>query len=728
VREKLWFYNAYRFGANEQYQQGNYFNKLQNQRVGTDPVYRVTFYEPDLDHPAFTDDFYRDYSLRLTWQAAAKHKIVASYQVQPNCSCFWPLLEVSQQQGIQGSPEAVGAHTYKVNYLPLVSWTYPATNRLLLEAGASANVFDNNTKRTDPSVGSDAIAITELASNFRYGSRALSLTHAGGYRVQHNRQYRQRFSASYITGSHAFKLGADLSEYSEGFPDRANDANQINGARSYVFRNRVPQNVVIWAVPFEAVWRSRDFGFYAQDQWTIRKLTLNLGARFNNFNGHAPATQMPAGPWVPARDLPATENAPNWTNISPRLGAAYDLFGDGRTALKVSLGRYTEYAIAAVDVPANNQAASTSRTWDDANGNYVPDCDLRNSAANGECGQWSDLTFGQIRAANTRRAEDALSGFNGQNYNWQASASVQHQLMENVALNVGYFRTWYGGFLLTDNQAVTAADYDPFCVTVPTDSRLPGGGGNQICGLYDIKPTAFGRVSNVVSQSTNYGNVTEVYNGVDVTLNARFTNGAQFGGGMSIGRTVTDTCDLNDKPNVVLSTALTTNDAATTAVVSPKNPDFCHISRPWASATQLKFLAVVPLPWEFQVSATYQNIPGIPVAASRAFTNAEIRPSLGRDLGQCRGAATCNASVVIDMVPPTTTFEDRLNQVDMRFTRSFQVANLRVRGNADIYNLLNASDVLNMTTRYAGATGGQWLGPLQILGGRMFKFSAQLDF
>ena len=148
VRDKLWFFNAYRFGANQQYQQGNYFNKLQNQRVGVDPAWRVTFYEPDLERPAFTDDFYRDYSLRLTWQAAAKHKIVASYQVQPNCSCFWPLLEPAMQQNIQGSPEAVGGHTYKVNYLPLVSWTYPATNRLLLEAGASANVFNNNTIRT----------------------------------------------------------------------------------------------------------------------------------------------------------------------------------------------------------------------------------------------------------------------------------------------------------------------------------------------------------------------------------------------------------------------------------------------------------------------------------------------------------------------------------------------------------------------------------------------------
>jgi hypothetical protein len=726
LRDKLWFFAGTRFGANQQYQQGNYFNKLQNQRVGTDPVYRVTFYEPDLSRPAFTDDYYRDFSLRLTWQASKRNKFVASYEAQPNCSCFWPILELGPQNNVQGTPEAVGAHNYKVNYLPLVTWTSTVSSKLLLEAGASANVFDNETMRTDPSVGTDTIAITELSTNFRYGSRALSLTHAGGYRIQHNRQYRQRASVSYVTGQHALKTGVDMSEYSEGAPGWANDSSQINGARSYTFRDRIPQQVTIWAVPFEALSRSRDIAAYAQDQWTIRQLTLNLGVRFNNFNGHAPDTRMPAGPWVPERVFSRTKNAPNWTNVNPRIGGAYDLFGNGKTALKASLGRYTPYSIAAVDIPANNQATSTTRTWGDANGNYVPDCDLRNSLPNGECGAWSDLTFGQIRAGSTRRVADALGGYNLQDFDWQAAVQVQHELRPNVALNAGYFRTWYGNFLVTDNQATAVSDYDPYCITVPTDQRLPGGGGDKICGLYDIKPTAFGRVDNVVTQHTHYGKQREVYNGADIGITARLDRGARFEAGVGIGRTVTDTCDFNSLPQVLPN--FIGEAAVSTTVVTPRTSEFCHISRPWTSATGLKLVAIYPLPWDFQFSALYFDKPGIPIVSSRAYTNAEIRSSLGRDLGQCRGAATCNANVVVNMVPEGTQFEKRLRQMDIRFSRSFRVGKVRLRGNGDLYNLFNASNVLNMTTRYAGPTGGQWLRPLQILGGRMFKVGAQIDF
>ena len=196
-------------------------------------------------------------------------------------------------------------------------------------------------------------------------------------------------------------------------------------------------------------------------------------------------------------------------------------------------------------------------------------------------------------------------------------------------------------------------------------------------------------------------------------------------GGLSTGQTVNDSCALNNLPQVLPPGV---PGVAPSTILTPRLPEFCRISQPWGAATQLKFLAIYPLPLDFQVSAIYINNPGIPITASRAFTNAEIRPSLGRDLGQCRGAATCTGILTIDMIPPNTMFEDRLQRTDLRFTRTFRAARVRVRGNADIYNLLNASDVLNMTTRFSGTNGGQWLQPIQILGGRMFKFNAQVDF
>src|SRR5207249_1680835 len=194
----------------------------------------------------------------------------------------------------------------------------------------------------------------------------------------------------------------------------------------------------------------------------------------------------------------------------------------------------------------------------------------------GECGAWSDLAFGRVRTGNTRFADDAISGFNRQFYNWQGSVSIQQELQSNVSLDVGYFRTWYGGFLVLDNQVVTPTDHDPYCVTAPLDSRLPGGGG-RFCGIYDVKPEKFGQIDNLVTQSSHYGNQTEVFNGVDVTLRARFRNGAQFSGGLSTGRTVTDNCFVVDSPSSMM--AGTATGAAFTLTTLDARPDFCHISR-----------------------------------------------------------------------------------------------------------------------------------------------------
>jgi hypothetical protein len=708
-KDKLWFFTAHRWWGASRYLQGTYYNATQHS----------LFYTPDLSRVSHNNEYFEDHSLRLTWQAAAKHKVVFSFSEQNNCSCPFGLTGVGGVNAVKPAPESRGLHVYNPQYVPILSWNFPATNKLLFEAGASANIL-NEDSRPQVEVGPGDIRVQDLALNLNYGSEASNNTWSGSFARRFVNKYNYRFAASYITGSHAFKTGYYMQRYYLGREGAYNDLDQIHGARDYTFRNRVPQSVRIWAVPFELVEHTIGTALFVQDQWTVKRMTLNLGARYENFVGTVPAHHLPAGYFVPARDFQAVNDSPNFNNLEPRLGVSYDLFGNGKTALKASLGRFVPGGTPSANGnPASNQAASATRTWADVNGNYVPDCVLDASVpgANGECGPLSDTSFGQVRAGNTRFASDTLTGFNKQFSNWQTSVSVQQELRRGMALNVGYFRTWYGNFVATDNQAVTAANYTPYCITAPMDSRLPGGGGNQICGLYDIAPTLFGQTANLVTRSSNYGKQTEHYSGVDATLTTRFAEGGQFSGGLSVGRTVTDNCYTMGNPQLTFA-------GSGTGVTAPRTPTYCHVSQPWSAGTQVKFLVVYPLPLGFQTSATYQNIAGIPIVASNPTANAQIVPSLGRNVGSCRGAATCNANVNIDLIPPNSVYEDRLQQLDIRFARIFRFGKARVRGNFDIYNALNGASILSENAGY----GSQWLTPYEIMGGRLFKFSGQIEF
>ena len=137
-------------------------------------------------------------------------------------------------------------------------------------------------------------------------------------------------------------------------------------------------------------------------------------------------------------------------------------------------------------------------------------------------------------------------------------------------------------------------------------------------------------------------------------------------------------------------------------------------------------MVIYPLPWNISTSAIYQNSTGIPITASYVVANAAIAPSLGRNLSDCAaGAATCNANRTIELIPPSTLFEPRLQQVDLRFSRVFTLGGTRrIRPSLDVYNLLNASNVINMNVTY----GPQWKDADQILSGQLLRFGAQIDF
>jgi hypothetical protein len=281
----------------------------------------------------------------------------------------------------------------------------------------------------------------------------------------------------------------------------------------------------------------------------------------------------------------------------------------------------------------------------------------------------------------------------------------------------------------------TPADFDSYCITVPSDSRLRNA-GEKLCGFYDIKPALFGVTDYVRTQASNFGKRTDVYSGFDVTLTSRFARGGQFSGGVTVGRTVTDACEIvKDAPETLFAAdnqgplgAIAGNPipgTLSTGTAGSWSPaQFCHVAAPWSAGTQIKFLAVYPLPWSFQISATYQNIAGIPITATYPAPNAQVASALGRNLASCRGAATCNANVNIELVPPNTRYEDRLQQLDVRFTRIFKLERVRLRGNFDIYNVFNGNAILSENTGY----GLQWLTPYETVGGRLFKFSTQFEF
>jgi hypothetical protein len=290
----------------------------------------------------------------------------------------------------------------------------------------------------------------------------------------------------------------------EGAPDTIKES-WPPGAKgvSYVFNRGVPVSVRYDAIYHETYYQKAEMGIYAQDQWTKGRATFNMGLRFDYYNGYIPEVREPAHDFTAALEYPAVHGAPAWKDINPRLGFAYDLFGNGRTAAKVSFGRY-------VSMTGNTQVRNyhpfsraintTTRAWTDANGNYFPDCNLKNFAQNGECGPLANSNFGKSNPNATEYAQDVRKGWGIRPYTWDLGAELQHQLGALVSVTGGYYRNLDGGFIVTDNTRVGPENYFDL-LRHGAARRPPKGGGYQICGLCDVNADRFGGVSNLVTQS-----------------------------------------------------------------------------------------------------------------------------------------------------------------------------------------------------------------------------------
>jgi hypothetical protein len=418
---------------------------------------------------------------------------------------------------------------------------------------------------------------------------------------------------------------------------------------------------------------------------------MNYGVRLDYYKTRFPAQGVLPTPFTPGLSVnfPETDGL-NWKDITPRSGVAYDMFGDGRTALKVSLNKYvagqglfgnnrTTIIFGNSLNPINRLVLSTTRSWNDANRNFVPDCDLTAAAANGECGAMTNQNFGKT-IPGTAYDPDVLEGWGKRGYNWEFSTGIQQELLPRVSADVTYFRRSYGNFITVDNRAVTASDYTSFAVTAPSDPRLPGGGGYAVTGLMDLNPSRVGQVNNYVTFAKNFGKQTERWNGVP---------------------------EMQSDANLPTLTLFNTG-------VFPLQ--YCDLQSPFL--TQFKMLGSYTVPRvDVQVSATMQSVPGPQIAANYNASNAAVQSSLGRPLS---GGA---ANVTVNLVKPGTLYGDRINQLDMRFGKNFRFGRTRTLVSLDLYNLFNVNPVLTENAAFAA-----WRQPQTILPARFVKIGAQVDF
>jgi hypothetical protein len=696
IQNKLWFIVGFRNWVTSDYQPGNYYNQTQG----------TMLYTPDLSRPAYTLNTYKTTDARVTWEASPKNKITAMVSSESNCSCFF---------GLSGniSPEAAGSHHLYPEYRVMSTWTYTISPNLLLWAGGTYQYTDLERATEGTGTFTDR-SILESSTNYRYGAAGGQLqTPGGSWGNQKSKQINQNVTLSYLRGKHAFQFGVQTMQgiqTKESFiaPD----------ALTYTFNNQKPSTVTEWATPYNWAQRVDYYAAFVGDQWKMRRLTLNLGVRYDGEVGSVPAQHLPAGPFVPERDFAPQNNIPNFKDINPRVGVAYDLLGDGRTAFKASLSRNLAFdppgGIVQLNNPVNLMVISATRTWSDpgfsaadaANPNFVPGCDLHNPAANSAngqtCGAINASTFGTV-VRTTSFSPDTIDGWYKRQYNWTASASVQREIRPGLSVLAGYFRTWYGNFTVTDNQAVTSDDYTQYCLTEPVNPGLPGGGGQLICGLYDLNPNRFGQVNNLIVPASTFGNRTQVFNGIDATAQYR-QRGFVLVGGVSTGATVTDQCFVVDSPQQLYQ---------------------CHQAQPWSANTQLKLQGVAPLPRGFQLSANFQLLPSIPQSANFAASNALIAPSLGRNLSACPASGTCTATATVPLITPNTVYAEGWNrQFDFRVSRAFRFGHVRALPAIDVYNLFNASPVLAVNSAY----GPAWQNVTSLLGARVAKLGVLVSF
>ncbi len=546
---------------------------------------------------AFNNSLERQATFRLTWQATPRNKFNLHWSEQYNDANY-----ALGGGTATTTPEASSRTLYIPSRQPHATWQSPITSRLLAEAGwgmyqARYRFGVRNDDTHNPAMiqrleqGAGETGIPGLLSRMPRAPGQGGFTHSliGNLAAL-------RASLTYVTGSHSMKFG-----YQGGFGNPSQTYQNFTQVVQVRTLNGVPNQLMqtISVGPDTKYVRNLiPTNFFAQDQWTTGRLTLQGGVRYDSLISTYPDQRIggPGWPYAPEEIFFPSRSTPGyeWKDLTPRLGVAYDLFGNGKTAIRLNIGKYLEAITASnndIDMnPIARMVVNSTRGWTDADRDFVPDCDLMNRGANGECAPLDNQNLG-LPVFTRSFDPDFVGGWGTRPYNWSFGVGVQHEVVPRVSATVTYNRNWWGNWYVVDNRATSAADYTPYSINAPVDPRLPNGGGYRIDGLYNLVPGKVGQVDELAQTYKNFGEQTENWQGVDVSVVARLQNGLTVQGGTSTGRRLADGCGVRaGLPELGSNdTGLATNSSVTANVnalgggpfaLSVRNP-YCRIAEPY---------------------------------------------------------------------------------------------------------------------------------------------------
>ena len=722
AQDRLWLFATYSHRRGSIYP-ANYFANTDTSSLR---------YVPDIDRHLFSRKDISEGSLRLTWQATSKDKVQVYASLPGNRRHILPALSGADLDPLYIAPEAGSENEAWVNTYQL-TWVRPQTNRILFEFGVSLQPVSNRwpdlstetqrmrgTGREDIGARPDLPGVFEATTSTM--SRNMGFIFQGTEFHISTTNNNVRASMSYVTGSHNLKFGTQINQKFEQFAysSKNNWTNMITFRGNPIqarFQARPPRNANLTNV-----------GLYAQEQWTIDRLTINAGLRFDYFKGFYPDQTAPAMTWAPVERFFPGATVADWKDLQPRLGVVYDLRGDGRTALKASASRYGEHRDLALVNQLNPTGKNTlmPRSWFDGGNPFgIPglsscigpvECIAGDGLVQGD--PLNPLPNGEITSPNTTPGfasteptvfldPDWAFGWGKKSGNWEYSGSIQHELTDGVSIDIGYFRRHYFNFDVVDNRAIGTEAWDSYTITVPEDSRLPGGGGYQVT-LLDLNPAYVAVPDDITTHANSFGGRLRKWHGFDFNFNASF-EGVLLQGGYAVGTETHDSCALETAlPEIV--------NAGAGSGQSVVPLEHCDSATPWIS--QGSVFGSYIFPYDIQVSGTFFSRQGTQRLGIISVPTPVAAAALGR--------TPTETSINVNVVEPGQSYGDRLNQLDMRIGKIVNLGNAgaNIGSFLEIYNVFNGNAVAR--ERYNVAR--QYLRPVGLQAGRLFKLAFQLNF